>query len=97
MNQEDALHCTVASDRHIIDNRVDRIFQELEAGDEGNIETSGRELPAKRARVIKLDRPIPAEDQRSRVEVFDAADAQRRHAQASSGSRAAAPCGFTWR
>src|SRR4051794_19189788 len=97
MSQEDALDRAVTSDGNIIDNRVDRVLEELEAGDEGHVEVAGRQLVAKHAGMIKFDWPVPAEDQWTCVEIFDAADPQGRHTQASSGSTATATCGFTWR
>ena len=97
MRDDHAVNRTIGSDRNIIDDRVNGIAQVFEARDERDIELTDCELPAKRGRMIELNRARPAVNQRSRVQVLDAAEPSRTRnlqAQTSPLGEAVARCPF---
>ena len=57
---------------------INRVAQKFETGNERDIEFARGQFAAERRGMIEIDRPRPAVNQRPGVEIFDAADAQRR-------------------
>ena len=62
---------------NIIHDPVDWIAQKFETGSKGDIKLASGKLIAQRRWVVEIHLTRPASNQRSRVEIFDAADAQR--------------------
>src|SRR5947208_8636378 len=83
------------SDRHAVDDKEFRAKKQLEARDEGDVQVALRELCTKCCRMVENDAPRPAVNERPRVQILNAADAQRierrvPHAQTRSDSRSGA-------
>ncbi len=90
MRYEDTRDRPVGTNRDPVDDRVNRIAQILEAGNESDIQFARGQFPRERGRLSKFDRARPAVNQRTRVEILNATNAEDSpHAQASSGSAAA--------
>jgi hypothetical protein len=62
--------------RGVIHDPVDWIAQKFETGSKGDIKLTSGKLIAQRRGVVEIDIAWPPPDQRLRVEIFDAADAQ---------------------
>ena len=77
MRDENAVNRPVGGNGNIVNDPVNRIAKEFETGNECNIEITARQLSAQRCRMIKHNFTRPAENEWARVEIFDAADAER--------------------
>lgn len=77
MGNHHAVNRAVGSNRDVVHDRVNGVAQIFEARDEGDIELPGGQLPAERGGMIEMNRTGPAVNQRSRVEILDAAEAKR--------------------
>jgi len=75
--QDDAVDRSGGRNRNIIDDPVDRVAKEFETRDERDIEITVRKLCAKGGGMIERNRTWPAVNERTGVEIFDAADAER--------------------
>jgi len=75
VRDDHAVNRAIGRDRDAIDNRVDWIAQKLEARDERNVELGAGKFPTKRGRVIEIYFALPAVDEWSSVEIFNATDA----------------------
>ena len=86
MRHDNAVNHSIGRNRNGVDNRVNRITQKFETGDERYIQFAGREFAGERRGMIEIYRSAPVVNERTRVEIFNAAESQRVHAQTSSGS-----------
>ena len=62
---------------NIIHDPVDWIAQKFETGSKGDIKLASAKFIAQRRWVVEIHVARPPSNQRPRVEIFDAADAQR--------------------
>ena len=76
MSKHDTVNGTIGRDADIIDNSVDWIAKEFEAGDQGDIDLAACELSTKRRGTIQRDGTGPVVDERTRIEVFYATESR---------------------
>ncbi len=86
IGDDDAVNRPVGGYRNAVNDPVNWIAQKLKTRDQRNIQIAAGELSAKRRGMIENDLPFPTFNERTRVEVFNAADSKRIQAQASSAS-----------
>ena len=77
MRNDNAVNRSGGGNGNVIDDSVNWIAQEFEAGNERDVKIAARELGAKRSRMIKRDLARPAVDERAGVKIFDATDPQQ--------------------
>ena len=70
MSKHDTVNGTIGRDADIIDNSVDWIAKEFEAGCERDVDLAACELCAKRRGIIEGDGTGPVVDERTRIKVF---------------------------
>lgn len=76
MRNNNAVNRSVRRDGNSIDDPVNRSPQIFQARDQREIEVAAGEFLAKRGRVIEIDSTRPTADERARIKIFNATDAQ---------------------
>ena len=76
MCDDHAVNRAYGRDRNIINNPVNRVAQKFETRDKSNIDLTARKPLAERRWMTKVYLASPPSDERTSVEVFDAADAK---------------------
>ncbi len=77
MCDDNAVDRSGRRNRNIIHDLVDWIAQKFETGSKRDIQLASGKFIAQRRWVVEIDIAWPPSNQRLRVEIFDAADAQR--------------------
>jgi hypothetical protein len=72
----DAVNWSVGRNRNVINDSINGVPQKLETGNKRDIEVTVRQSLAQSRRVIELNVIWPAADERTRVEIFYATDAE---------------------
>jgi hypothetical protein len=81
VRDNDTVNRSVRGNGNIVNDPVNRITQNFEAGDKRNIEFAGGKFIAERRRMVEVHVAFPAVDERAGVEIFYATDAERLQSQ----------------
>jgi hypothetical protein len=77
MCDDDAVNWSVGRNGNAINDSINGVPQKLETGNKRDIEVTVRQSFAQTRRVIEVDVTWPAANERTRVEIFYATDAER--------------------
>ena len=77
VRDDNAVNWSNRRNRNIVDDSISGVAQKLETGNKGKIEFASGKFTAKRRWMIEVHLVFPSSNERTGVEIFDAADAQR--------------------
>jgi hypothetical protein len=75
MRDDNAVNWSNRRDRNIVRDSISGVAQKLETGNKGKIEFASGKFTAQRRWMIEVHLVFPSSNERTGVEIFDAADA----------------------
>ena len=75
VRDDNAVNWSNRRNRNIVDDSISGVAQKLETGNKGKIEFASGKFTAERGWMIEVHLVFPSSNERTGVEIFDAADA----------------------